>query len=172
MNNKKLYFLIFGLIVTSLVINSCKKDKQTSIPSLFTTGYWELGSIQVYHYIGDSQISVDTLTCNQAQLFTFKPDMTCTYTNFDCNVQTASGKWSLSDTKLYLSSDITLKDTTIVDKKTVISNIQPFSNAHIINIGDFSLVLETGDIQLYYTATQPRTIMRYGFIRQRPDSTN
>ena len=172
MNNRKLYFLIFGLIVTSLVVNSCKKDKQTSIPTLFTTGTWELASLQVYHYIGDSQISVDTLTCNSAQIFSFKLDMTCTYTNFDCNEQVASGTWGLSDTKVYLLSDITLKDTAVVENKPVVNSIQPFSNAHIINIGYFSLVLETGDIQLYYTATQPRTIMRYGFIRQKPIITN
>ena len=162
MKNKKLFFLLTGLLGLSLFINSCKKDKQTSVPSLFTTGVWQLGSIMQYHYLGDSQTSVDTIRCDTIQIFTFNNDMTCTYSNFDCNPGTVAGKWSLSDTKLYLFADITYP------AGTTAGTTQPFINAHLINLGEFSLVFETGDIQPYYNANDIRIIRRYGFTRIKP----
>jgi hypothetical protein len=162
MKNKKIYLLLAGLLVLSFFINSCKKEKQTSIPSLFTTGEWQLGSIVRTTYLGDQQLAQDTIPSDSTQIFKFNNDMTCTYTNFDDNVGTIAGKWSLSDTQLYLFSDITYSDTTSAGTK------QPFINAHIINLGEFSLVIETGDIQNYYTATDTRIIRRYGFVRIRP----
>ncbi|GGH21677.1 lipocalin family protein [Mucilaginibacter phyllosphaerae] len=163
MKHKKLYFFLFGLLITALVTNSCKKEKQNSIPTLFATGTWQLSSILESRYLGDARLDLDTLQCDTDQFFTFnKTDMTCTYTNFDCVPQTAAGTWQLSDTRLYLNADITVKDTTMAGTS------KPFLNAHIINIGEYSLVLEAGDIQTYYTATDKRTIRRYGFVRIKP----
>ncbi|MBK0380576.1 DUF5004 domain-containing protein [Mucilaginibacter segetis] len=157
-------FLLFALLGVCMLTNSCKKDKQSTIQHLLTTGVWQLATLQVNHYKGDSKISTDTLNtaCDTTQIFTFNDDNTCTYTNFDCLPQpTAHGTWQLSSTKLYLNSDIVCQDTTAAGSST------PFANAQIVNLGDFSLVLQTGDIENYYSSTQPRTITRYGFIRQK-----
>ena len=153
-----------ALLLIAMAVNACKKQDTSNIPNLLTTGQWELGSLLVTNYVGDSQISVDTLNtaCDTTQMFKFFTDGTCTYTNFDCKVQpTAKGTWKLSDTKLVLIADVTCQDT------TAIGSSKPFLNAQIVNLGDYSLVLQTGDTQPYYSATQPRTIYRYGFIRQK-----
>ena len=162
MKYKLSYLILTGLILTSLFINSCKKEDKSNIPHLLTTGAWQLASVQVQNYIGDSNISTDTLNtdCDTTQLFTFNMDNTCTYTNFGCKEQpTATGTWSITANKLFLNADITCQDNA--------GTLKPFLNAQIINLGQFSLVLQTGDIDPYYSATQKRTITRYGFIRQR-----
>ncbi|AMR34290.1 hypothetical protein A0256_23970 [Mucilaginibacter sp. PAMC 26640] len=153
------------LLLFAMAVNSCKKEDKSNIPSLLTTGQWELASLLVYHNIGDSQISVDTLNtnCDTSQMFKFFKDGSCTYTNFDCKPQpTANGTWKLSDTKITLVADITCQDTI-----TGSGTSKPFLNSQIVNLGEYSLVLQTGDIQPYYAANQPRVIFRYGFIRQK-----
>src|SRR3954465_10715996 len=111
MMNKTLYFLLAGLNITSLFINSCSKNDKSNIPNLLTTGVWQLASLEVDHYIGDSRMSTDTITCDTTQLFTFNKDNTCTYTNYSCLPQpTAKGTWSLTSNKLYLSSNIQVQD--------------------------------------------------------------
>ncbi|WP_374951288.1 DUF5004 domain-containing protein [Mucilaginibacter sp.] len=167
MNTKHICFLSVCIIAIAVFINSCKKEDKSNIPNLLTTGTWQLASLQVDHYIGDSKIKTDTLNadCDTTQLLTFFKDNTCTYTNFDCKVQpTAKGKWTLADNRLYLTSDITVLDATKAGKS------QPFTQVQIANLGQFSLVFNTGDIGAYYTTTQPRTITRYGFIRQKATS--
>jgi hypothetical protein len=163
MKNKNLYFFLSALLFVAFLTNSCKKEKQNSIPTLFATGTWQLSSILESRYLGDSRLDLDTIQCDKDQFFTFdKDNMTCTYTNFDCVDQEAKGSWKLSDTRLYLNADMTVKDTTKAGSS------KPFLNAHIINIGEYSLVLEAGDIQPYYTSTDSRTIRRYGFVRIKP----
>lgn len=167
MKNKTVYLLLATLLGTAFFINSCKKTDQSNIPNLLTTGVWQLASVQVVHYIGDSNLSTDTLNtkCDTTQLFTFNKDNSCTYTNFDCKVQpTSVGKWSITSNRLFLNADVVCQDTTAAGKS------QPFALAQIINLGQFSLVLQTGDIQAYYTSAQKRTIRRYGFIRQRTNA--
>lgn len=165
MNNRKIYFLLTGLLTLSFFFNSCKKEKQTSIPTLFANGEWELGSIIRYKYLGDAQQSVDTIQIKTTQLLSFNKDMTCTYTNFDDVEGNVSGNWSLSDTQLYLFANITYPTVTSDGTK------QPFINCKILNLGDFSLVFQTGDIQTYYTATDVRIIRQYGFVKVKPVST-
>ena len=163
MKNKNLYFLLAGLMVLSFMFNSCKKDKTDSLQSLFTTGKWELGSVIEYKLLGNQELSKDTLECDSSQIFKFNDDMTCSYTNMDCVATTVSGKWSLSDTRLFLFADLTYPTVTSAGTN------QPFINSRISNLGDFSMVLETGDLQTYYTATERRTIRRWGFIRIKPN---
>jgi hypothetical protein len=165
MKRRNTYLLIVGLLI-SLFVVSCKKETQNSISTLFTSGVWQLGSIREYKYLGDLQTSADTIRIDSTQLFTFNKDMTCTYRNFDNRAGIVKGNWELSDTRLYLKANITYPQVTTA------GTTQPFINAHIINIGDFSLVLETGDIQTYYTAADSRTIRRYGFVRIKPVATN
>ncbi|WP_428328881.1 DUF5004 domain-containing protein [Mucilaginibacter sp.] len=162
---KKKYFLLLLLIITAgLIINSCKKDTSNPIQTLFTGGKWQLASVMVFHFVGNTKISTDTLndSCKYDQFFTFQKDNTCTYVNFDCLPQpTASGTWSLTDNKLFLQSNMVCKDTTAVGSS------QPFSYSSIINLGQFSMVLQTGDIQPNYSLTKKRTVIQYGFIRQK-----
>jgi hypothetical protein len=163
MKNKLPFLFISGLILINLLSNSCKKDKQNNIADLFSSGSWQLASVRYTISVGDT-IKLDTTlntTCDTTQVFTFKEDKTCTYTNFDCIHQpTASGNWALSENNLYLNSDIVCKDTTKVGSS------KPFANAQIYNIGQYSLVLLTGDIQ-NYTINTKRKVIRYGFVKQK-----
>jgi hypothetical protein len=145
-----------------MVINSCKKQNQVTIQTLFTGGSWQLASVLATHYVGNTMVSVDTLNtkCNLTQLFTFNSNNTCTYTNFDCIQQsTASAQWSLSTDEVTLFANVVCKDTTAVGSST------PFANAQITNLGNYSLVLLTGDIATNYSLTAKRRIVQYGFVR-------
>lgn len=166
-NKKSIFLLVLGLI-TCFAVNSCKKTDLSNIPNLITAGNWQLASLQVTHYVGDDRIKIDTLNtdCDTTQIFRFNKDNTCTYTNFACKPQpTATGTWELSRDKLHLFADMVCQDNTNAGSS------KPFSNAQVVNLGQFSLVIETGDINPYYTSTQVRTIARYGFVRQKT-STN
>lgn len=167
MKNKFPLSFILGLVFTGVLVNSCKKDKNSNIPALLTNGVWQLASIQVYHYTGNTQVgNPDTLNadCDKTQYFTFKNDNTCSYTNFDCIQQTSTGTWTLTENKLYFSSDMVAKDT-VAGGST--STQKPFSYTQIFTLGNYSLVLQTGDVEPNYSATKARTVMRYGFIRQK-----
>jgi hypothetical protein len=161
MNRKSAPYLLLALLVC-LLYNSCKKDKQNNIDALFYSGPWEVSSIRVFNYIGDTQQPTDTLNtdCDLKQIFTFRNDNTCTYTNYSCREQNATGRWSLSRDKLYLISDI-------VCDTSATGSIKPFENTRIVNLGQYSLVVQTGDLQSNYTPTQRRRIVQYGFIRQK-----
>jgi hypothetical protein len=164
MKNVPLIFILC-LLMLSVFCGACKKQTQSSIQSLFSQGSWELATVVVTVSVGDTIKSTDTLntTCDKSQLFTFNPDNTCTYTNFHCKAQpVATGKWSLGPDQLYLKSDITCLDTF----KLGTGSTKPFENAQILTLGQTSMVLVTGDIQ-NYSATKRRTVMRYGFVRQK-----
>ena len=161
MKIKYLLLLFTGLMI-AIVINSCKKQNQVTIQTLFTGSSWQLASVLVTHYVGSTQLSTDTLNtkCNLTQLFTFNSNNTCTYTNFDCIPQsTASAQWSLSSDEVTLFADVVCKDTTAVGSS------MPFANAEITNLGNYSLVLLTGDIATNYSLTAKRRIVQYGFVR-------
>jgi hypothetical protein len=159
------FIFILGLLILSMFCNSCKKINQSSIESLFSKGNWELATVIVTVSVGTNRVSEDTLntTCDKKQIFAFNNDHTCTYTNFHCKAQpTASGSWSLSQDQLYLKSDIVCQDTFKLGTGTS----KPFENAQIETLGQYAMVLVTGDIQ-NYSATQRRTVRRYGFVRQK-----
>ncbi|MDR3694362.1 lipocalin family protein [Mucilaginibacter sp.] len=160
---KRALFIIAGL-VTALVINSCKKTSISSIQQLFTGGTWELASFQTIYYTGNQADSTvtDSSTCLNSQFFTFNTNNTCTYTNFDCITQTsAAATWSLTGNQLFLQTSVVCKDTTKAGTST------PFAYAQIMNLGIYSLVLNTGDIQPNYSLTAKRKVFVYGFIRQK-----
>ncbi len=163
MKNISLTFIV-SLLLLSVLCNSCKKETQSSIQTLFTRGTWELATVTVIVSVGSVEEFKDTLNtdCDKKQLFTFSADGTCTYTNFQCENQSATGKWSLSPDQLYLKSDMVCKDTS----KVGTGKITPFANAQINTIGQYGMVLITGDIQ-NYSPTQRRTVYRYGFVRQK-----
>ena len=163
MKNKLPFLFVLALLLTGVVINSCKKAQQGTVESLFTSGSWQLASVQYKITVGDTTKLDTTLntTCDSTQILTFNTDHTCTYTNFDCLPQPkAKGRWSLAQNQLFLYSDMVCKDTTAAGSS------KPFANAQIINVGQYSLVLLTGDIQNFTTTTR-RTTVRYGFVRQK-----
>ena len=165
MKNIPLLFILC-LVLINVLCNSCKKNNQNSIAAIFTRNNWQLDNVIVTVSVGDTIKSTDTLNarCDTTQVFTFNTDGSCTYTNFQCRHQpTALGRWALSGDRLYLQSDIVCLDTV----KAGPGKSQPFTNAQILTAGQYSLVLVTGDIQ-NYSATKRRTVMRYGFIREKP----
>jgi len=152
--------ILFGLAMIGLLVNSCEKTKQDYIASLFTGGKWQLSTVTVTSYTGAETISSDTLfaSCSLVQDFTFNSDKTCSFANYDCSTQTSNGHWSLSADKLFLSSDIVCQ--TAAKKDTV-----PFKTAKIMNLGQYSLVLQTGDLETYYPPNQHRVVTQWGFVR-------
>lgn len=159
---KKRFLLLLTVIIVGLIINSCKKTGQSPIQSLFTGGTWQLASIQTIKYIGNQQTSDTTINDTCGQYFTFNADKTCTYTNFECITQPiAKGTWTLTANQLFLNADMVCQDTSKAKSS------KPFINAQIQNLGLYSLVLYTGDIAQNYSLTKPRTIIQYGFIRQK-----
>jgi hypothetical protein len=166
---KKIPLLFFlCLIGIALIVNSCKKDNLSHIPDLFV-GNWQLASITVTNYVGDTQISLDTLNkiCDKKQIFAFSADNSCGYSNFQCETDSVKGRWSLTQNKLFLVSDMVCKDSTKASGGTS----KPFENAKIVTLGNYGLVLETGDVQPNYSATKKRRVMRYGFVRQKKSTT-
>ena len=174
MKHKIIFFFIAGLLLTGAAVYSCKKDNNNApIQTLFTTGRWQLASVLVYHYLGSSQTSVDTFntTCDTTQYFTFPTNNTCTYTNFHCVHQPiATGTWSLTKDALFLLVNITCTDTLPGGKTT--PSAPPFVYTKILTLGPYSMVLQTGDIGTYYTATTKRTIYQYGFVHQTNTTTS
>ncbi len=145
-----------------MLFNSCKKDSNDSVAYFLTYGTWTLASVQVFHYVGDTQGKTDTLntTCNVKQTFTFNSNNTCTYTNYHCITQTPSGTWNIGDDNLTLSCNLSAQDTS----KGATVTVKAFQTALIDNLGQYSLVLKTGDIQAAYKSNTVRTITRYGFV--------
>jgi len=161
MRNKLILFCSIWAVLIAFTTTSCKKTTQDYIPTLLTTGQWQLASVMVFHYTGALRDTVDTLntTCNLIQTFKFNTDKTCTYTNFDCITQSATGHWALSQNELLLNTDLKTTDTVASE------NSVPFKSAQISNLGQYSFIIQTGDLATYYSPTQKRKITVYGFIR-------
>ncbi len=162
MKNKIRLLLVSNIILVFFLLNSCKKATDSTITTIFTDGSWQLASVLVTTTV-KSISTVDTLNtkCDSTQVFVFNTGGTCTYTNYDCVPQKVSGQWSLSADQLTLYANITCKDTTSVGHST------PFGTAQIVNAGQYSLVLQTGNYNVVPTTTNTTKVTRYGFIRQK-----
>ena len=158
--------LLIAVVAIGLMVNSCQKTKQDYIATLIAQNQWQLSSATVMTYIGSSQISQVTLdtTCLVTQIFKFNPDNTCSYTNFDCLTQATKGTWGLSQDKLFLNVNMIAKDT-IARAGDTTTHSKPFQTAKILNLGQYSLVLQTGDLETYWSPTQQRVIYQWGFVR-------
>ncbi|OCX50640.1 hypothetical protein BEL04_22990 [Mucilaginibacter sp. PPCGB 2223] len=159
------FFALLCLAAVTLFFNSCKKDNGDTLAYFLTNGKWTLASVTVLHYVGDTQGKTDTLnaTCAADQVYIFNADGTCSYSNYHCITQNSSGTWNVDQDNLTLSCNMSAQDTSKGNKVTV----KAFQAALIDNLGQYSLVLKTGDIQAYYKATTVRTITRYGFVHSR-----
>lgn len=161
----RLIFL-FVIVMVGLTINSCQKSKQDYIATLIAQNQWQLSSATVTTYVGSTQTSQLTLdtACLVTQMFKFNTDNTCSYTNFDCLTQATKGNWALSQDKLFLNVNMLCKDT-IARVGDTTTHSKPFQTAQIINLGQYSLVLKTGDLETYYSPTQKRVVYQWGFVR-------
>ena len=162
MKNKTLPLFLLGFVLITLLVNSCKKDKQATIESVLTSSGWQLASVTQTTYLGEAILTTENLntSCSLTQIFSFKADNTCTYTNFECLLQNASGSWALSPDKLTLYVDMVSQDSTAAGSS------KPFATTRIINLGLYSMVVETGPVSNFST-TVPRKIRRYGFVKQK-----
>jgi len=158
--------LLFVIVAVGLMANSCKKNNQDYIATLIAQNQWQLSSATVTTFIGSSatsEITLDT-ACLVTQIFKFNTDNACTYTNFDCLTQTTKGTWSFSQDKLFLNVNMICKDT-ITRTGDTTTHSKPFQTAQIVNLGQYSLVLKTGNLETYYLPTQKRVIYQWGFVR-------
>ena len=163
MRNKLLLFCLFASLILGVTANSCKKSNQNYLQTLLTDGHWQLGSLTVTQTRNDTTLLNDTINplCDLKQALTFYGNGTCTYTNFDCMAQSVTGHWSLTSNQLYLVSDLKFQETT-----PILTNYPtPFTNAQIINLGQYSLVLKTGDLGIYHPPNTVLTVFTYGFVR-------
>lgn len=158
MKIKLLICALAGALAMGLAINSCKKSTDY-LPTLLTAGTWQLASLQVQYYTGALQDSIVTLdtTCSLVQTFRFTNNGACAYSNFSCLSDSSSGHWSFSTDHLYLNTDMVCETDT--------GKIVPFQTAHINNLGQYSLVLQTGSLEAYYSPNQKRRIYVWGFVR-------
>ena len=156
---------IVSLLAVALLVNSCKKnDKSDSVSYFLTAGNWKLASVQTQSFVGDTLKRTDTLNTNcqvtGGQVFTFKSDNSCTFTNYHCIIQNSTGSWQLTPDNLNIETNLTAKDT--LGKNIV--TVGAFATAQIINLGNYSLVLQTGYTSSYYTSKTARKITRYAFV--------
>jgi hypothetical protein len=152
---------VLGIAFTIFFINSCKKDNSDTVQFFLTQGSWQLESLQVFHYTGDLLTKTDTVNVTNClkQTFTFTSNNNCSYQNFNCISQQASGTWQIQNDSLRLQATVALKDS--INHPTP---VQPFQNSRLVNLGQYSLILETGSISPVYKQTDKRVIRRYGFV--------
>ena len=159
MIHKRCLLFFSVLLFLAFIVNSCKKTNTNPIQSLFTSGSWQLASVTTTYYTGGNQDSAKTVTDSCTQIFVFSANLTCSYTNFDCITQVNTGTWSLTGNNLYLNTTISSRDTTAA------GNSAPFKYAQIRTLGQFSLVVRTGDFAPVYSTTAKTVTVDYGFIR-------
>lgn len=154
---KKLYFLfLLAMLFTCLTINSCKKSDQTSITDFLTQRPWKLALKQRLAYVNNSLVKTDTLesTCKLSQTLTFNTNKNYTYQNFACTNGTVSAPWSITPDYLYLNLNSVIS----------INSAKAQNVARIINLGQYSLVFDAGDINIIHKPTDSVIVFRYGFI--------
>lgn len=161
MNYKFLILSVFSAMVLMVLSTSCKKTN-TDTPTYFLTsgGAWILASQQVFHYVGDSLASTDTINVGLTQQFIFNNDNTCTYSNYHSIAQNAAGSWQFNSDSLTVQAKISCKDSV---NGSVVTDM-PFSDAEVDNVGQYSLVLKTGYLGSFYTPKTVRKITRYAFV--------
>lgn len=154
---KKLHFSFLSVMLfTCLAINSCKKSDQTSLTDFLTQRPWKLALKQRLAYINSALVKTDTLesACQLSQTLTFNSNKNYTYQNYSCSKSTISAPWSITSDYLYLNLN-----SIISINSTKAKNV-----ARIINLGQYSLVFDTGDINTVHKITDSVIVFRYGFI--------
>lgn len=158
----KLFLSILFLLLSFCVLTSCKKDNQSSVSTFLTQSTWNLALTQRFKYVNQVLIKTDTVNvgCTLNQKLTFNKDNTFTFEGFNCKTGNLNGKWNFSPDMLYLDTD-----------QVITLNSKGKQNpARIINLGQYSLIFDAGDVYVYgnagtaYSKTDTVTVYRYGFI--------
>lgn len=154
---KKLHFLFLPvLLFTCVAINSCKKSDQTSLTNFLTQRPWKLALKQRLAYVNNALVKTDTLesNCKLSQTLTFNTNKSYTYLNYVCKSDAINAQWSFTPDYLYLNLN-----SIISINSTKAQNV-----ARIINLGQYSLVFDAGDINTPHKTTDSVIVFRYGFI--------
>lgn len=150
--------LLLLILLACFAANSCKKDNTiTSITNFLTQRPWKLALVQRFAYVNSVLVKTDTLQpkCALNQTLTFNPDNKYTYVNYACTTGTVNAPWSFTADNLYLNLNSVISLNT---KKT--QNV-----TRIINLGQYSLVFDTGDVNVIpVLKTDSVIVFRRGFI--------
>lgn len=153
---RKPKLLLLLVLLCAFAVNSCKKDNQTSLTTFLTRQPWKLALKQRFAYVNSVLVKTDTVqsSCSLTQTLNFKTDNSYTYQNYACANNTISAKWSFTADYLYLNLN-----SVIAVNTTKAQNV-----ARIINLGQYSLVFDAGDINTVHLPTDSVIVFRYGFI--------
>ncbi len=132
-----------------------------SLTDFLTRQPWKLALKQRLTYVNNALVKTDTLenNCKLSQTVNFNKNGNYTYQNYNCANGNVSAAWSFTPDYLYLNlnSDISVtKATPTAPSKQ--------NAARIINLGQYSLVFDAGDVNIARKAPDSVIIFRYGFI--------
>lgn len=148
--------MLLLLLIAGLAVNSCKKNDQSSITGFLTQRPWKLALKQRFAYLNNVLVRTDTLqsSCALTQTLTFNTGNTYTYQNYACATGTVTAPWSITADYLYLN----------LNSVIAVNSAKAQNVARIINLGQYSLVFDAGDINTIHKTTDSVIIFRYGFI--------
>ncbi|MVN21516.1 hypothetical protein [Mucilaginibacter arboris] len=159
--NSKLLLLLI-LLIAVFAVNSCKKDEQSSISDFLTRSTWNLALLQRFKYVNEALVKTDTIQagCTLNQTLLFNADNTYNFNNYSCKTGLLSSTWSFTPDMLYLNLNSVISQTspTFSSKQNV---------ARIINLGQYSLSFDAGDVNIVHKPTDTVVIYRYGFIHSK-----
>ena len=158
MTTKSKLLFLFIILLVGVAINSCKKDNvQTSLANFLTERPWKLALLQRFAYVNSALVRTDTLqtSCALTQTLTFSPANMYSYQNYACATGTINAPWSFTADNQYLNLNSVISVNS-AGKQNV---------ARVINLGQYSLVFDAGDINVTpATTTDSVIVFRYGFI--------
>ncbi len=156
----KIFFLPILLLVC-FAINSCKKNDLVSIKDFLTRQPWKLALKQRLAYVNNALVKTDTLesNCKLSQTLNFNNNGKYTYQNYSCANGSLNSAWSFTPDYLYLNLNSVISVTTATANNPSKQNV-----ARIINLGQYSLIFDAGDINTIHKITDSVIVFRYGFI--------
>ena len=154
---KKGSFFYITLLILVGFAGACKKDDtQSSLSAFLTRLPWKLVLKQRFAYVNSVLVRTDIIqpSCAISQSLTFTKDNNYTYQNYACAKGTITAPWTFTSDNLYLNLNSVIS----------VSSSNKQNVAHIINLGQYSLSFDVGDVNLLRGATDSVIIYRYGFI--------
>ncbi|RYE27196.1 MAG: hypothetical protein EOP42_19575 [Sphingobacteriaceae bacterium] len=151
----KIFFLPI-LLLLCFSVNSCKKNDLVSLNDFLTRQPWKLALKQRLAYVNNALVKTDTLenACKLTQTLTFNNNGNYTYQNYTCAPGSINAAWSFTSDYLYLNLNSIIS----------INSAKSQNVARIINLGQYSLVFDAGDVNTVHKTTDSVIIFRYGFI--------
>lgn len=159
---KKLHlFFLPAILLACIAFNSCKKNDQASLTDFLTQKPWKLALKQRLVYINSALVKTDTLesACKLSQTLTFNRNGNYTYQNYACTTGNINAAWSFTSDYLYLNLNSVISVTSPTSVVPSKQNV-----ARIINLGQYSLIFDAGDINTVHKITDSVIVFRYGFI--------